>query len=852
MRNNARRQIHRWSHAKKRQYFLIFAVTAAICNVFWLLYVFHPKFDRYVTEAFEIRNVTFTSSLCPEMRSLHNIDDIEQDMTCQPRPPSKKSCEYTAEHFKILHSNLICKDQDEPSYNLCYLSNTIMDQSNEGKVTCDLSICDIDKYLIIEEINMSNGNMRGQKVEKNKRDSKTFANLVKAALIRARENNVNFIFLNCIRKGKNRTISQMISILPKLQYPKPDEPKPLGGKLNLNVLLLDSISRAHFYRSFPKTIEYLRTKRDNRKPKSASFFEFQLFQGIHTNTHETEKGFFTGELYPMNYTHKQKATETSHPNVLFGIMKNAGYQTMYLEDMCHTWLNGLLSTLHVRGWEPLRKKIDNSNIDTIGITYSSCKIVLSANPGRRHQFRANKHNQLCYNGKHFHQYHLDFLTRYIKAVESRRGSRDLRLVESTPKSKPLFSYTNLRVSHDDVGLRVQTVDQHLLEFIEDMSQKENTLTFVLSDHGNTYTRYQRHNRIIDGRLEISHPFLLGIIPYNVGQILGKEILDNLKINQHRLLNILDLRAGLIELSKYNGEAKLRPAGLLGKISKYRTCNDMKFTRSVICICNGWYLPVKLSAEQIIIAEFALGKLNNMIQDSMTSSRIETKTSNAPHFFFGHCQRLQRRSIINMIRRKSGKGKISETMDILVQSSHLIKQNELFKVSIEYNSDSKESFEIKLLDYKRLSTFGIYEQCADPNVELQLCICNNKSLAQNFTMTSNFDLVRIKKHPIYDIVGKSAEIEVRESCILLIQRFISDANIPRNLRQAIRIYDVANVCDDKTFSVHVNETNSKSISTAKLPITMIIPPRTLYFVTALKSLEVSYKPKIDWIINVVRP
>ena len=94
------------------------------------------------------------------------------------------------------------------------------------------------------------------------------------------------------------------------------------------------------------------------------------------------------------------------------------------------------------------------------------------------------------------------------------------------------------------------------------------------------------------------------------------------------------------------------------------------------------------------------------------------------------------------------------------------------------------------------------------------------------------------------------MEVFESCVLLIQRFIPDANIPKNFRKVVKIYDIANICDDKSFRVRISETETRRTSTAKLPVTMIIPPQTLHFVAALKPLDVSHKPQLDLIINVV--
>ena len=459
---------------------------------------------------------------------------------------------------------------------------------------------------------------------------------------------------------------------------------------------------------------------------------------------------------------------------------------------------------------------------------------MASSGAKVHQFFANEHNQVCYNGRHHHDYVLNYLARYVTAVEK------------TPKSKPLFSYTALNVAHDNVGLRVQTLDQHLMEFIDTMSQQENSVTFVLADHGNSYTRYQV--QVLEGRLETYHPMMIGVIPHKVAQKLGEEVLENLRTNQHRLFNILDLRDGLVEVSKYDGNSKFKPTGLFGTISKTRTCNDLKMTKSSICICNGWDVPVKHSPTQLLIAEFAIGQLNNKIQNLLIKA-------NLIHFLSGFCQRLRVKSIMNMRERKIEQGrKFISTMDIIVQSGNLLKQDEVFTVKIECATNSTKSYEMKLVGFKRISTYGVYEQCADSNVELQLCVCNKTNSSLLEKPQAKLDIVLNKTHPIYGIVGKLAEVIKLEPCLLLIQRPVYGIKIRKELVE-LKIFEIANICANKSFDIHVDadKGNSKSSvsSTDKLPKNISIPPQTLYFVTALKPEDARYNPKLNLITRVVR-
>ena len=311
------------------------------------------------------------ASLCPNIHSLHEQEEtLYNGMACKPRAPPIEACDYTAEKFKLRPSILTCKDKDEiqHSYALCGEPNMVV-QSTDIEITCDISVCDKNKDILIEELDESTGQLRKKRVDENVRGSnEKFGKLVAGTLLRARNKNLNFVFLNCTKKGEKSSISQMISVLPKLQHVESSERKLHGGKLNVNILLLDSISRAHFYRSFPKTLQYLREKQHSKIPKTASFFEFEFFQAINGHTHENENAFFSGSLYPANYSKKQIARSPTNPQILYGAFKEAGYQTLYLEDLCWRGRYGIMDSLKASNWNILEERVGASNIDSTGTT----------------------------------------------------------------------------------------------------------------------------------------------------------------------------------------------------------------------------------------------------------------------------------------------------------------------------------------------------------------------------------------------------------------------------------------------------------------------------------------------------
>ena len=104
------------------------------------------------------------------------------------------------------------------------------------------------------------------------------------------------------------------------------------------------------------------------------------------------------------------------------------------------------------------------------------------------------------------------------------------------------------------GIRVQTLDQDLIDLIDSTAQLPNTFTIIFADHGNTYTDYQVS--MLEGRLEMYHPIMLGILPKELGEKFGKDIVENLRTNQYRLLHLFDIRESLVELANYDTKSRL--------------------------------------------------------------------------------------------------------------------------------------------------------------------------------------------------------------------------------------------------------------------------------------------------------
>ena len=100
------------------------------------------------------------------------------------------------------------------------------------------------------------------------------------------ERGFSFLFLRC---GKNFQVLTFPPILEKVVEGKNK------SRININVIMLDSISRPHFYRIMPRAVEALRKIVQDPNIK-ATALDFELAQSIGQQTFENLRPFFSGVL----------------------------------------------------------------------------------------------------------------------------------------------------------------------------------------------------------------------------------------------------------------------------------------------------------------------------------------------------------------------------------------------------------------------------------------------------------------------------------------------------------------------------------------------------------------------------
>ena len=277
-----------------------------------------------------------------------------EDVACQPHQMPQEACKFTQEVFEIDEKLQTCKDNKTEEY--CSL------EYNEGyelHFVCN----NMKQYRSckISGLNKKNGDIE---VKRGVSDLSELAmHLMFFAKVTIAEKS-NFLFLKCFSKFRRKETNTQLILLP-FDFTKKKSAK-ISNKLNINIVLLDSISRSHFHRSLPAV---LKTFSDINKDldSKAEVLDFELFQAVHGHSAENFHAFFTGELLPNNLT----ATEREHANVgvgyLYKILKDFGYQTMYPDDLCwRSWWGLRMELGMAANWKSFQRAIGSSSIDHTG------------------------------------------------------------------------------------------------------------------------------------------------------------------------------------------------------------------------------------------------------------------------------------------------------------------------------------------------------------------------------------------------------------------------------------------------------------------------------------------------------
>ena len=473
-----------------------------------------------------------------------------------------------------------------------------------------------------------------------------------------------------------------------------------------------------------------------------------------------------------------------------------------------------------------------NTVSALGITHSSCEVL--GKYGITTPFTGPEGDQICYNGRFQHSY---FLRSVVDTVKT---------ISQSSLAKPLLSYMSLSVAHDHVGRRIQTLDNNLMQYVTDIARDDNTLTVILADHGNTYTEYT--NSIMEGRFEMFHPHMFVIVPNKAASFLGAEAMAALRVNQRRLVSAFDLHHSLMAIAQpLAGDVK--PVGLFAPVPVNRTCDDIELRTPNLCVCEGWDSPTENNPIRLGLVEYAIGELNNLIEDQYMKNIEETQGTKLAS---QSCQRLKPLSFKNCRERNSkSAGSLIVSFDVNVQAGDVVAhEQDIFHVEVEsFELPGETSLDMKLLNFERLSMFAKYSWCSDKFVDLKLCICSENATwggASTTVMTGNAmeNSQNAKTGPIYfpwhtylTYFDQAPEFMSVDNNCLFLSRRIHDKGMAF-------AYELVSTCTSKV-TVHVDVTKMNNIRLShKVPFNIEIWPQSVRFALSARRYVPYWDHKIE--------
>ncbi|XP_054756100.2 uncharacterized protein LOC129262085 [Lytechinus pictus] len=603
---------------------------------------------------------------------------------------------------------------------------------------------------------------------------------------------------------------QLLLLPPKLQN-SDSKSRNDSPELNINIILLDSVSHSHFYRSLPRTVH---TLREISKLKAGNVFNYNLVQSLKGRTYENIQMLFSGFMYNPE---KPFGTLDMPPDpigtkVLLEGFKHMGYETLWMEDLCWTWEWGIAKNFVVHSpkemlsfrWKKLQDAMKEGGVDQLGLALANCEIL-----------HRNNHNDpfhgppaICYNGEYQHAYMLQYLKSLQKAQQSTRT--------------PFFHYTESNVGHDDLGVRVQGLDKALAEYLIFAASLDNTMTILLADHGNSYGSFIQKSE--EGRIEMFHPSMFILLSKNAGRLLTPSQINALRVNQDRLTSILDIHYMLRSLAYPGLNARVaeshqhfdvNPDGLLQEVSKNRTCDHIPRIQPNICICEDYDSRVSNDTSRVIFAEFALGELNNAIQNQFVEAHPEARTG------FGRCQPLHALRFSNVRENYHGDNKIIIKLDLYVKAGENASQTEeiFFVTLMASNTQPRE--QLRLLSYERLTAYSQYGACADKGVATKLCVCSLARLDAAAKRALEYSSTPMW-HSISSFFRKYAStIKEVTSCLYLYER-----RTPNGV-----LMEASCECKDRLYLVEIKSKSQNIIMSKELPFSTVLKPGMRTFLIA---------------------
>ena len=397
----------------------------------------------------------------------------------------------------------------------------------------------------------------------------------------------------------------------------------------------------------------------------------------------------------------------------------------------------------------------------------------------------------------------------------------------------------------EIDLSHNAIDLLISNHLRQVVRGQQTIMFILSNRGAVYGQYPELTSY--GRLEQDNPLFLMIVPEKLRHILPVKALDLLDVNQHRLVTVADIHLTLMSLvnladtdhatGAYRKNNNLtRSVSLLhGQVPYDRSCSSAGVGQPHMCLCKGEWVEVANDTLQVGLAEVAIAGLNNIVHKQAWNFR--THMASFSHSPTGNCGRLvgisfrsvHLRRLDNAIRTmfiihvRSEQGLNSSANK---RSSSALITGEQFRVIVDTVFDGADQ-EMHLIYYARIMSEMDYRSCADPNVDLDLCICTPGHRKYTYTTSDLLRQIASVQFGVHPVV-----VNIHHVCLFL---------IIRNYQQSMSFY-AANLCKDRRYRVILSIYSKYAVrSGKKRAINMIEPLQKQFLLVAMQASY--YRPAL---------
>ena len=314
------------------------------------------------------------SDVCPNS-TLYTINQLKVPYgICQPHRPTQAACKLARQLYNENTVKRYCK-VTQGTGDICHIEADRKGKVKKGSiiVRCRNTICsDVNKFVNRFRVKIFDSQFGETKTVKKFETVEKLEKGLAVIIKNTTKNKFYFVFVLC-RKTKSEWLSQLLPIDPRLTIHEADSQRDPRA-VNVNIILIDSVARAHFYRSLPRTVKTFQSWVDQPSNAPATVLDFELFQAVYGHTNENTQALFAGTFINPN------SSGAVEMGVLFGHYKKAGYQTTWQEDLCYKGVWGLRRDLKARNWGEMQKLSKKAQIDSTGRTkYSGifcvCEIV---------------------------------------------------------------------------------------------------------------------------------------------------------------------------------------------------------------------------------------------------------------------------------------------------------------------------------------------------------------------------------------------------------------------------------------------------------------------------------------------